>query len=377
MRNVLLTWCLVFVMQTALGQSNIFNHNGQQNANQDNRIRHTEFAIPVSPAFSMLNADPSIVTMPSTVRDFKVDWSFKTYRLSPNLCLEATPLWTLGYDRPQNGYKAYQKAGWFMRRLSSLNFSLGTIQLDTNRQMAWAVKINLYTQKDFYATKEVFDIGNQDLAPMRDTAAAQLARLENEPDTSKTDGERFDRAYKIFMLEAQLQSVDQQMKDRTNFLRNIYMRRFWNSASVDFCVGKTYLYFSESLDDMRLQQEGIGAWITGGFGMGKKWFLSGLLKQINFSNVEYSIQRGVNLRYGGLRFQFFVEGIAEDSRLKKTNPDTGDKFMELTKSLTMAYGGMFRIGSNVALSFGVRTIYDRQLVFKSLLPVANISCLMR
>lgn len=365
-----------FVCHTATGQTSFISSVGQQTNGQSNQ-RNTEFAIPVSPAFSLLNADPSMVTMPSTIRDFKVDWSFKTYRLSPNLSLEATPIWTLGYDRPQNGYKAYQRAGEFMRRLSSLNISLGTIQLDTTRQVAWAVKINLYSQKDFYNTKEVFEIGNQDLAPMRDSAEAQLLRLEREPDTLQTDGQKFDHAYKVFMLETQLQSLDQQMKERTNFLRNIYMRRFWNSASLDFCVGRTYLYSSETIENLKLKQEGIGVWLTGGFGLGRKWFLSGLVKRINFSRVEYSHQRGINLRYGSLRFQFFAEAIAEDSKLNQPDAETGEKRIRKAKNLTIAYGGIFRIGSNVALSFGVRTIYDRQFVFKSLLPVANLSCLMR
>lgn len=54
--------------------------------------KQTEFVIPPSPAYQMLDATSSLVNSTGTIRDFKVDWSFKTYRLAPNLAIEAQPV---------------------------------------------------------------------------------------------------------------------------------------------------------------------------------------------------------------------------------------------------------------------------------------------
>lgn len=352
---------------------------GQLPANlpQGAEFRYTEFAIPVSPALSLLNADPSMVGMPSVVRDFKVDWSFKTYRLTPNLCLEASPVWSFLYDRPQNSYAAYQRAGWLMRRLSSTNLSIGTIAQDTIRELAWAVKVNLFSQKDFYATKAVFDLGNQDIRPMRDTIAAQLQRMMDSPDTAQSDGGKFERAYKIFNLNQQLESMDMQIRDRSNFLRGIFMRRFWNSASLDLAFGKTFQYQGSRIDSLQLKQQGFGLWLTGGFGLGDNWFLSGMVKNVMFSEKEFSFFRGLNLRYGNVKFNFFGEVVLQNDQRRKTNFETGERTLKNDAQVQIGYGGSFRIGTNLLLSFGLRTNYDRDLRFRTLLPVANLSCLMR
>ena len=344
---------------------------------QGAEFRYTEFAIPVSPALSLLNADPSMVGMPSVVRDFKVDWSFKTYRLTPNLCLEATPVWSFFYDRPQNSYAAYQRAGWLMRRLSSTNLSVGTIAQDTVRELAWAVKINLFSQKDFYGTKEVFQMGNQDIRPMRDTIAAQLQRLVDSPDTAQTDGGKFERAYKIFNMNQQLESMDMQLRDRSNFLRGIFMRRFWNSTSLDLAFGKTFLYQGDRIDSLQLKQQGFGVWLTGGFGLGDSWFVSGMIKNVMFNEKEFSFFRGINIRYGNVKFNFFGEMVLQNDQRRQTNFETGERSLKNDAHVQLGYGGSFRIGTNLLLSFGLRTDYDRNLNFRSLLPVANLSCLMR
>jgi len=374
--SFLKTPALVLALAPAAGFSQI---PGQLPATlpQGAEYRYTEFAIPVSPALSLLNADPSMVGMPSVVRDFKVDWSFKTYRLTPNLCLEANPVWSFLYDRPQNSYAAYQRAGWLMRRLSSTNLSIGTIAQDTTRELAWAVKINLFSQKDFYATKAVFQIGNQDIQPMRDTLAAQLQRLLDSPDTAQTDGGKFERAYKIFNLNQQLESMDMQIRDRSNFLRGIFMRRFWNSASLDLAFGKTFLYQGERIDSLQLRQQGFGVWLTGGFGLGDSWFVSGMIKNVMFNEKEFSFFRGINIRYGSVKFNFFGEMVLQNDQRRQTNFLTGERSLKNDAHVQIGYGGSFRIGTNLLLSFGLRTDYDRNLSFRSLLPVANLSCLMR
>jgi hypothetical protein len=264
-----------------------------------------------------------------------------------------------------------------MRRLSSTNLSIGTIAQDTTREMAWAVKINLFSAKDFYATKDVFQIGNQDIRPMRDTLAAQMQRLVDSPDTARTDGGKFERAYKIFNLEQQLQSMDMQLKDRSNYLRGIFMRRFWNSASLDLAFGKTFLYQGDRIDSLQLKQQGFGVWLTGGIGLGDSWFLSGMIKNVMFNEKEFSYFRGLNIRYGSVKFNFFGEVVLQNDQRQNTNFETGERTLKNDGHIQLGYGGSFRIGTNLLLSFGLRTDYDRNLSFRSLLPVANLSCLMR
>ena len=341
----------------------------------DPEFRPTEFAIPTAPAFSLLNADPSLVSMPGVVREFKVDWSMRTYKLSPNLSLEANPIWSFFYDRP--GYHAYQKAGKFMQRLSSLNLSIGTIQFDTTRQVAFAIKLNLYSQKDYYANKELGEAAFLDIKPFRDSIQSQIDRLITKLNYTKSDAEKVMIDYQIMQLEQQMASYDQQLKDRSNMIRSTYMRRFWNSTVLDVCFGKSYTYFSERIDSLKLKNEGIGIWFTGGFGMGKHTFITGMVKYIQFSATNHSWQNGLNFRYGGLRYHFYTEFVSEMNKTEKTDLVSGEKQLLDNRVITIGYGGAFRIGSNLLLSFGIRTIYDRHMKFNSLLPIANLSCLMR
>jgi hypothetical protein len=254
---------------------------------------------------------------------------------------------------------------------------LATIQNDTTRELAWAVKVNLYSGKDFYNQKEIFELINQDVGPIHDTLLVQIERLRKLEDTASTDASRFKIAYDVFQLEQQLAGNEMMLRERMNLLRNIYMKRFWNSTSIDVCFGRTYLYSSEDITNLRQQRSGIGIWLTGGFGIGKNWFLSGLLKNIRMSADQFSYQRGVNIRYGNLRFQFFAEWVMQNDRLRQLNIETAETELRNIFISNVGYGGSFRIGSNLLLSFGIRTLYDRNLNFKSLLPVANLSCLMR
>lgn len=381
---VLLMWAFARSVQAQVltlppaGQASQFGTGGSTSAasGPDANFRHTEFALPTAPAFSLLNADPSLVTMPGTVRDFKVDWSMRTYKLTPNLSLEVSPIWTFAYDRPSDGYKAYQKAGRFMRRLSSLNLSLGTIQFDTTRQVAFAAKINLFSGKDYYADGELQKLATADIAPMRDTLVAQIARMRATANAASTDAAKVYLDYQIFTQEQQLAGYDQQIRDRANQVRNAYMRRFWNAPSIDLAAGKSYTYFSEKVDSLKLRKQGIGVWLTGGFGVGRHIFLSGIVKYTRISANEYGWQRGGNIRYGGLRYHFFLEGVGQRDVVPVKQEGYVDT-QKVVQTINIGYGGAFRIGSSLLLSFGIRTIYDENLKFNSLLPIANLACLMR
>lgn len=126
-----------------------------QDQNPDNtRFSPREFSIPPSPVFDLMSITPSQVNKISDIKDFKVDWSFKTWRLNPNLALQAQPIWEIMYNR--KSISKYYQASQFMRRLASLDVSLGTIvNEDNDRRLGYAVKMNLFRQRDPLMQQEV------------------------------------------------------------------------------------------------------------------------------------------------------------------------------------------------------------------------------
>src|SRR5690242_5162177 len=97
-----------------------------QNTNDEKagRLSPKEFSIPASPIFDLMNVTPSQINRTSDIKDFKVDWSFKSWRLNPNLALESQPFWELLYNRKD--LSKYQNASSFMRRLASADVSFGS-----------------------------------------------------------------------------------------------------------------------------------------------------------------------------------------------------------------------------------------------------------
>jgi len=141
----------------------------------------TEFSIPVSPAFDLLGVNPCLVPKPSLIRNFKVDWSFKTYGLAPNLALQTQPVNELFFNTPKK-LNDYRKAAPWKRFLSTLDLSMGTVDgpndVETNsrfvkttegldsliitqnnwrlRSFAYAFKLNLYSQFDPLKERKIF-----------------------------------------------------------------------------------------------------------------------------------------------------------------------------------------------------------------------------
>ena len=63
------------------------------------RLTPKEFSIPASPVFDLMNVTSSQVNRTSDIKDFKVDWSFKSWKLSPNLAIQSQPIWEMFYNR--------------------------------------------------------------------------------------------------------------------------------------------------------------------------------------------------------------------------------------------------------------------------------------
>ncbi|MBL7922919.1 MAG: hypothetical protein JNL88_01840 [Bacteroidia bacterium] len=344
-----------------------------QNAVRE-EVKATEFSVPVSPAFALLGADPALVSMPGVIRDFKVDWSFRSYRLSPNISIEAQPIWLLAYER--DDLSKYRRAGAFMRKLSTLSVSFGTIQLDTARVMAWAAKINLFRSRDplrdsVYISEGMAEVVNQETALKQ-----QIADLKSGLDTIGSTYQRLQTETQIVNMEAQLIALRASSKTRIKELREMYLKSYWNTSCIDLAFGQSFSYINESLDSLKMAKRGYGAWLTGGLGVGRSMFISGLVRYLRISEFEEGQQVGINFRYGSNRFRFFTEAMYEKTETSTVN-EAQEKIKLLNEGFIFAYGGDLKLNNNIVLGFSLRTVYDEHVKFVNLIPVANLACLMR
>src|SRR3954471_12736630 len=112
-------------------------------AQQAGRVSPKELTIPAAPVFDLMGVTPSQINRTSDIKDFKVDWSFKSWRLNPNLAIESQPFWELLYNRKD--LSKYQQASGFMHRLASVDLSVGSVQDENNdRRIGYAVKLNIF-----------------------------------------------------------------------------------------------------------------------------------------------------------------------------------------------------------------------------------------
>src|SRR4051812_36699196 len=80
------------------------------------RLSPKEFSIPASPIFDLMGVTSSQINRTSDIKDFKVDWSFKSWRLNPNLAIQSQPIWEMFYNRKD--LSKYQNTSAFMRKLA-------------------------------------------------------------------------------------------------------------------------------------------------------------------------------------------------------------------------------------------------------------------
>ena len=149
------------------------------------RLSPKEFTIPASPVFDLMGVTSSQINRTSDIKDFKVDWSFKSWKLSPNLAIQSQPVWEVFYNR--RDLSKYQDASMFMRRLASADLSVGSV-LDENsdRRIGYAVKLNLFKQRDPLMARELYaDIG-QNYAKERHDLDSQLKVLRVQLDTTSS-----------------------------------------------------------------------------------------------------------------------------------------------------------------------------------------------
>jgi hypothetical protein len=385
-----------------------------QNENTAGRVSPKELAISPSPIFDLMGATPSQVTRLGDIKDFKVDWSLK-YGVNPNLAIQSQPFWELFYNR--SDLSKYQKASGFMRKLASVDLSLGTIQDESSyRRIGGAVKINLYREKDPLMAKDMYeDIGIKYKAEKADFEL-QLKETKYKLDTIKNILDKPALRTQIRSIEDQLNSQNSRRMAEINERAKIFVNEYWNASSLDFAFGRTYTFKSDSTGTFGMKRNnrstGWGAWINGNIGIGNKFLLTGLIRtsrydeQVDFivkdlsngaetsqnaiaKNSLYSM--GLNLRHGGSIYTFFIEMLYEYKKLNAADKaltrayKTPDNVQIIGSSLkweevhpnTFTFGGDWRVSRSVIINYGMRCVFNSQWKFKTFSPVATVSCMMR
>ena len=374
-----------------------------------------ELAIPTSPLFDLMGAAPSQVARTADIKDFKVDWSLKNWKVNPNLAIQAQPIWELFYNR--KNLSKYQQASNFQRMMASLDLSLGTALGERDeRRIGGALKMNLYKQRDPLLTKGAYD----EIQKMYDDEFLQLKQKEKEIllalDSIIKPSELAGKREELRNNDALLASFYSRRKDAIQNESLQYASNNWNAAYVDVAFGKIYSYSTDSAGSLRKlslnRNTGNAFWLNFGFGVGKRGLISGLIRssfyeeELTFTvrdeatgeeNIQQAIAAnklftfGINFRYGGPVFNFFGEFIREAKSLKTpiqalndvlTLPDgktvvTSTVKWDVVNPYIINFGGDWRISRNVILNYGMRCVLDKNFKTVSFLPIANISCMMR
>lgn len=387
----------------------------QAAAQPTEKLMPREFAIPPSPLFDLMGTTPSMVAKSANLRDFKVDWSFRSWRINPNLAIESQPVWEIFYNK--KNLDKYRTASPAARLLSTTSLSLGTIVNDVNdRRIGGAIKINLYRKKDPLLEKEPFEAIQQQFDD------EHLLLVENERMLLK----KLDSITK----PSEVAALKQQLKQNDMLLGTFYSRRNdaiqskakeimldnWNASFVDVAWGKIKTFQTDSVNGLkrlRLNRNTCdGVWVNFGLGVGKRGMVTGLIRnvfyqeEVNFllndvnTGEQSSINvvdnnrvftAGINFRYGGPVYNFFLEFVHESKSTntadaiinKKFSPVAGKEIIqnsvkwEEVNPYNVAFGGDWRVSRNVVLNFGMRLVIDKDFKTRQVIPNATIGCMMR
>lgn len=386
-----------------------------ETGNRAGRLSPKEFAIPPSPVFDLMGVTPSQVNRTSDIKDFKVDWSFKDWKLNPNLAIQSQPIWEIFYNRKD--LSRYQNASKLMRKLASVDVSVGTVQNEeSDRRIGFAVKMNIIRQKDPLMAKELYeDIGSR-FTDEQEQLSLQLKELETRLDTTKNILEKPALRSQINSTRESLLSLNARRNEEINGRARVFVTENWNAASLDIAFGRVYTYQTDSAGSLRKlrlnRNTGMGLWLNGGVPLGKKILLSGLARitkydeQINFllrdtdsfeeteatavaENNIFSL--GFNLRYGSPVYSFFAEFLHERKTVKTAATALEKAFdapvdTEVVSSSvnwtvlhpnSFTIGGDWRIGKNLMINYGMRWVFNSDGKTQAFIPVAGISCMMR
>ncbi|MFZ4544927.1 MAG: hypothetical protein ACOYOA_12815 [Saprospiraceae bacterium] len=358
----------------------------------------TEFSIPVSPAFDLLGVTPSQVTKPGNIREFKVDWSFHSWRLKPNLALQMQPIWEMVYNKPN--LQKYRRANGIFRTLSTLDLSAGTVEDDdSKRRASLALKINLYREKDPLLDRKLFLEIDTNYQKMQEERLLALYPLQKQLKKQKNEDKKWAIQLKIDSIESHYVRIETEQKIRIQAIAQQFVKDNWNASHIDLAYGKILSFKNAPLNKLESTGLGDAIWLNFSKGIGKKALITGLIKYTWLNSIDtfklnpegnidldampgassFSprfFTLGLNYRYGSPKFNFFAEAIYSQNL---GTDDFSKPQLNLTKSnhIAISYGGDWRINRNLCLTYGVRTILDENAKFSNLVPIAGISCMMR
>ncbi len=379
------------------------------------RLTPKEFSIPASPVFDIMGVTPSQINRTADIKDFKVDWSFKSWRLNPNLAIQSQPIWEIFYNRKD--LSKYQRTSGFMRKLASVDVSIGSVQDENNdRRIGYAVKMNLLRQKDPLMARELYvEIGER-FQNEKIELTNKLKELKLQLDSTTDILQKPELRNQIRATEEQLQTLNSRRNTEINERAKIFVAEHWNASSLDVAFGRVYSYQTDSagsLKSLRLNRNtGLAGWINGSVGIGKRILLSGLLRsswyqeELNFlirnntTGDELNQQAvadntlltmGLNVRYGGPYFTFFAEFLYERKGLKTPTEALEKVFgapagftvvgnsvkWDVVQPNTISFGGDWRLNRSVVLNYGMRCIFNNDWKFTGFIPVVSVACMMR
>lgn len=406
MKQYHITIVLIFVL--ACGSTKNF-------AQPSARLSPKELTIPAAPVFDLMGVTPSQINRTSDIKDFKVDWSFKSWKLNPNLAIQSQPFWEILYNRKD--LKRYQAASGFMRKLASTDVSIGSVQDENNdRRIGFATKFNLYKQSDPLMAKDLYVGISEKYQNEKKELLEQLKALQQKLDTTVNILAKPEIRRQIKDTEEQLATINSRRNEEINSRAKIFVSEHWNASSLDISFGKIYSYITDStgsLKSLRLNRStGWGGWLNGNLGIGKKLLLSALFRTTWYKeDLEFKIKNittgdettqkavadntlytaGINLRYGGALYTFFVEFLYEKKGLKTPVAALGEVFnaptnftvigssvkWDVVHPNTFSFGGDWRISQAVIINYGMRCVFDDKWKFTTFTPIATISCMMR
>ena len=379
-----------------------------------------ELNISSSSVFELMGVTPSQISRSSDIKDFKVDWSFKSWRLNPNISLQGQPIWELFYNRKD--ISRYVKAPAILQKLASLDLSLGTVQdEESNRRIGFGGKINLYRSHDPLLKRGYFDSTLSDYRAEIELNRQTHQQLKNALDTLKDLSQYKTVSVQIIEVENQLNQILARQRDEILSKSRDFADQFWNSSFLDIGGAAVFTYATDSVGSLKElkvnKKTGNALWLTGGLGLGKRWMITGMIRGLQYDEkIDFVLRDtlaftetplgttinqvlltyGINIRYGSPYFNFFVEyfsdlrGISDKTkvvvegnsqRLNELGPATVVDIKSITWNLQPAHsltvGGDWRISRNLALNFGLRLEFDTQWKKQTFIPISTLSCLMR
>jgi hypothetical protein len=364
-----------------------------------------DFTIPAAPAYQLLDANASLVGRASVTRDFKVDWSLKSYRLAPNLALEMQPVWLLTYNK-NNDVSRYRKAGYLMRTLTTLSASAGTLDgNDSTRFFSYALKLNLYRSHDPLLDEQLYNDYQSSYEIALNTQRAELDSMLRDRKKLEQSTERDSLDANILRKENELYQFRKTFRDQLKQRQDEYRAKYWNASYVDIAWGRAFSFnpkLADRIDSLSLDNTGNAVWINASFGIGRRWLISGMFRTINKQGLLrasaldsltgspvittnkkdlFDFATGLNIRYGSVRYSFFIEGFLTRNRnvaaTMENGLDSGNDILVTEERLILAYGGDLRLGNNVLLNYGIRTTVNKSLKFGGMVPIASVTCLMK